>query len=88
MMHPRVDIRKEQRNNQRKHPLAQVSKQTWQQAVMNTSWILSRLRDTIMHPLSLLWKPIQDMTLTFLGLLQLIVGYATMSRAILPTTPE
>ena len=29
-----------------------------------------------------------DTTLTILGLLWLIVGYATMSRAILPTTPE
>ena len=49
---------------------------------------LTRLRDTIMHPLSLLQKIIQDMTLTFLWLLLLIVGYDTMSRAILPTTPE
>jgi len=46
------------------------------------------LRDTFMHPLSLLWNQTQDMTLNFLRSLWLIVGYATKSQAVPSTTLE
>ena len=50
MTHPRVDTRKAPRNNQRNHPLALVSKQTWQQVAMSTSWIFSKAEGYIHAP--------------------------------------